>query len=96
MDDYMFRSYVKDCKTVTEATSYLEILNYDVSWLSLRLRLWTNWLFVLRVVEERLDDRGGLSSFLRRDGSLGEDEEGRALSSSVLAVWTTVYEERGN
>lgn len=39
MDDYMFRSYVKDCKTVTEATSYLEVLNYDVSWPSLRLRL---------------------------------------------------------
>ena len=34
MDDYMFRSYVKDCKTVSEATSYLEILNYTVSRLS--------------------------------------------------------------
>ena len=31
MDDYMFRSYVKDCTCVTEATSYLEILNYSVS-----------------------------------------------------------------
>lgn len=31
MDDYMFQSYVKDCKCVTEATSYLEILNYSVS-----------------------------------------------------------------
>ncbi|KAK0753398.1 hypothetical protein B0T18DRAFT_434170 [Schizothecium vesticola] len=31
MDDYMFRSYVKDCKTVTEATSYLEVLNYSDS-----------------------------------------------------------------
>jgi hypothetical protein len=30
MDDYMFQSYVKDCKCVTEATSYLEILNYSV------------------------------------------------------------------
>ncbi|KAK5664127.1 hypothetical protein OQA88_342 [Cercophora sp. LCS_1] len=29
MDDYMFRSYVKDCTCVTEATSYLEILNYS-------------------------------------------------------------------
>ncbi|KAK0646562.1 hypothetical protein B0T16DRAFT_413742 [Cercophora newfieldiana] len=29
MDDYMFQSYVKDCKCVTEATSYLEILNYS-------------------------------------------------------------------
>lgn len=37
---------------------------------------------------ERLDGRGSLSSFLRRDGSLGEDEEGRALSSNVVAVWT--------
>jgi len=31
MDDYMFRSYVQECKCVTEATSYLEILNYSVS-----------------------------------------------------------------
>ncbi|KAK3375181.1 hypothetical protein B0H63DRAFT_269835 [Podospora didyma] len=29
MDDYMFRTYVKDCKCVTEATSYLEIFNYS-------------------------------------------------------------------
>ncbi|KAK3357491.1 hypothetical protein B0T25DRAFT_539342 [Lasiosphaeria hispida] len=29
MDDYMFRTYVTDCKCVTEATSYLEILNYS-------------------------------------------------------------------
>ncbi|KAK1751824.1 hypothetical protein QBC47DRAFT_76733 [Echria macrotheca] len=29
MDDYMFRSYVKECTIVTEATSYLEILNYS-------------------------------------------------------------------
>ena len=27
----MFQSYVKDCKCVTEATSYLEVLNYSVS-----------------------------------------------------------------
>jgi hypothetical protein len=31
MDDYLFRSYVKDCICVTEATSYLEIFNYSVS-----------------------------------------------------------------
>lgn len=31
MDEYMFRSYVADCKYVQEATSYLEILNYSVS-----------------------------------------------------------------
>lgn len=30
MDDYMFRSYVKDCKFVDEHTSYLEIFNYSV------------------------------------------------------------------
>ncbi|KAL2022280.1 hypothetical protein VTK56DRAFT_5678 [Thermocarpiscus australiensis] len=29
MDDYMFRSYVADCKCVQEATSYLEIMNYS-------------------------------------------------------------------
>lgn len=32
MDDYMFRSYVADCKIVQEATSYLEIFNYSVSY----------------------------------------------------------------
>lgn len=31
MDDYMFRFYVDECRTVEEATSYLEILNYSVS-----------------------------------------------------------------
>ena len=30
MDDYMFRSHVQNCRNVTEATSYLEILNYSV------------------------------------------------------------------
>jgi hypothetical protein len=34
MDDYMFRFYVNDCRQVTEATSYVEILNYSV-WLEL-------------------------------------------------------------
>ncbi|KAK0621309.1 hypothetical protein B0T17DRAFT_283929 [Bombardia bombarda] len=29
MDDYMFCSYVEDCKCVAEPTSYLEILNYS-------------------------------------------------------------------
>ncbi|KAL2134236.1 hypothetical protein VTI74DRAFT_741 [Chaetomium olivicolor] len=29
MDDYMFRSYVRECKCVQEATSYLEIFNYS-------------------------------------------------------------------
>ncbi|KAF5130063.1 hypothetical protein E5D57_006398 [Metarhizium anisopliae] len=29
MDDYMFRFYVDECRTVEEATSYLEILNYS-------------------------------------------------------------------
>lgn len=29
MDDYMFRSYVKDCKCVVEPTKWLEILNYS-------------------------------------------------------------------
>ncbi|KAL2271696.1 hypothetical protein VTJ83DRAFT_1067 [Remersonia thermophila] len=29
MDDYMFRTYVTDCKVVQEATSYLEIFNYS-------------------------------------------------------------------
>lgn len=31
MDDYMFKSYVTECKCVQEATSYLEIFNYSVS-----------------------------------------------------------------
>ncbi|KAK4152833.1 hypothetical protein C8A00DRAFT_44176 [Chaetomidium leptoderma] len=31
MDDYMFRSYVTNCKCVQEPTSYLEILNYSDS-----------------------------------------------------------------
>ncbi|KAK0673834.1 hypothetical protein QBC41DRAFT_265485 [Cercophora samala] len=30
MDDYMFKSYVADCKVAQEATSYLEIFNYSV------------------------------------------------------------------
>jgi hypothetical protein len=30
MDDYMFRYHVNECRQVTEATSYLEILNYSV------------------------------------------------------------------
>ena len=34
MDDYMFRSYVAEFKCVQEETSYLEIFNYTVSWLS--------------------------------------------------------------
>ncbi|GAB1320575.1 Magnesium transport protein CorA, transmembrane region [Madurella fahalii] len=29
MDDYMFQTYVEDCKCVEEATSYLEIFNYS-------------------------------------------------------------------
>ncbi|CAP68927.1 uncharacterized protein PODANS_7_8880 [Podospora anserina S mat+] len=29
MDDYMFKSYVADCKVAQEATSYLEIFNYS-------------------------------------------------------------------
>lgn len=29
MDDYMFQSYVKECKCVTEATGFLEIFNYS-------------------------------------------------------------------
>ncbi|KAK3322432.1 hypothetical protein B0H66DRAFT_495321 [Apodospora peruviana] len=29
MDDYMFKQYVKECKCVVEATSYLEIFNYS-------------------------------------------------------------------
>ncbi|KXX79476.1 Magnesium transport protein CorA [Madurella mycetomatis] len=29
MDDYMFQTYVRDCKCVEEATSYLEIFNYS-------------------------------------------------------------------
>jgi hypothetical protein len=31
MDDYMFRSYVAECKCVQEETQYLEIFNYSVS-----------------------------------------------------------------
>lgn len=31
MDDYMFREYVKQTKTVAEETSYLEIFSYSVS-----------------------------------------------------------------
>lgn len=31
MDDYMFRYYIDECRTVEEATSYVEILNYSVS-----------------------------------------------------------------
>jgi hypothetical protein len=31
MDDYMFRSYVTECKCVQEETQYLEIFNYSVS-----------------------------------------------------------------
>jgi hypothetical protein len=33
MDDYMFQTYVAECKCVREETSYLEIFNYSVSWL---------------------------------------------------------------
>lgn len=62
MDDYMFRSYVKDCKTVTEATSYLEVLNYSVSWLSPVAAVC--WFFVLRATGEGLDGEGSLSRFL--------------------------------
>ncbi|KAI6387597.1 hypothetical protein MCOR23_011059 [Pyricularia oryzae] len=29
MDDYMFHQHVQECEIVTEATSYLEILNYS-------------------------------------------------------------------
>ncbi|KAG5981593.1 hypothetical protein E4U55_002770 [Claviceps digitariae] len=29
MDDYMFRHYVEECRTVEEATYYMEILNYS-------------------------------------------------------------------
>ncbi len=35
MDDYMFRQHVEGCKNVIEATSYLEILNYTVSFAKL-------------------------------------------------------------
>ena len=31
MDDYFFQDYVRACRNVTEATSYLEIFNYSVS-----------------------------------------------------------------
>ncbi|KAG5915768.1 hypothetical protein E4U42_007913, partial [Claviceps africana] len=31
MDDYMFRYYVDECRTVEEATTYMEILNYSDS-----------------------------------------------------------------
>lgn len=31
MDDYMFREYVKNSRTVAEDTSYLEIFSYSVS-----------------------------------------------------------------
>lgn len=31
MDDYMFREYVKQAKTVAEETSFLEIFSYSVS-----------------------------------------------------------------
>lgn len=39
MDDYFFKSHVKNCRNVTEDTSYLEIFNYSVclapaTWLS--------------------------------------------------------------
>lgn len=30
MDDYMFREHVSKCRQVTEATHYVEILNYSV------------------------------------------------------------------
>lgn len=38
MDDYMFRQHVEGCKNVIEATSYLEILNYTVSFAKLLRR----------------------------------------------------------
>lgn len=30
MDDYMFRYYVNECRTVYEDTGYIEIFNYSV------------------------------------------------------------------
>lgn len=30
MDDYFFQHFVRSCRNVTEATSYLEIFNYSV------------------------------------------------------------------
>lgn len=37
MDDYMFRHYVNECRTVDEVTSYLEIFNYSVRFLAVEL-----------------------------------------------------------
>ena len=31
MDEYLFRQFVDECREVSEATSYVEILNYSVS-----------------------------------------------------------------
>jgi hypothetical protein len=67
MDDYMFRSYVKDCKTVAEATSYLEVLNYSVSLLSTSTTVY--WFFDLRVTGQGPDSNGELVelSMVRRE-----------------------------
>jgi hypothetical protein len=35
MDDYMFKANVDRCKHVQEATTYLEIFSYSVSYLAL-------------------------------------------------------------
>lgn len=32
MDDYLFRHFVDECRVVYEATGYVEIFNYSVSW----------------------------------------------------------------
>ena len=31
MDEYLFRQFLDECREVSEATSYVEILNYSVS-----------------------------------------------------------------
>lgn len=40
MDDYMFREHVSNCRQVTEATHYVEILNYSVSAVAFMMVLW--------------------------------------------------------
>ena len=71
----MFQSYVKDCKCVTEATSYLEILNYSVScelrvaadsWYGMfadgSMRSLHGYSRILRSIRSRSTDFAGMSS----------------------------------
>ena len=54
MDDYMFKVHLDECRTVDEATSYVEIFNYTVSGVyhhllaNLKVQWLTSW-FLERV-----------------------------------------------